>query len=130
MAARPARALAPPRPRGRHAAWWVTGLALTLSFALPSHAAHAAPAPAPATPVTVITPTTLLPGAPEPTPTTTPPTLPAPASPKAPTTTVPGSQITVNLGNTVSKPSESLTIIIFLTLLSVAPALLIMLTSF
>src|SRR5262249_31295228 len=77
----------------------------------------------------------LLPGAPAPSPTTPPASLPAPAAPSAPSapkapTTAPGSQITVNLGNAISKPSESLTIIIFLTLLSVAPALLIMLTSF
>jgi flagellar biosynthetic protein FliP len=112
------------RPRAGHVVWLVVGLALTLSFALPSHAAQAEPA------TTLVPPTTLLPGAPAPAPTTTPPTLAPPTAPKAPSTTVPGSQITVNLGNTFNKPSESLTIIIGLTLLSVAPALLIMLTSF
>ena len=40
------------------------------------------------------------------------------------------SSVTLNLGGQLSKPSESIVIIISLTLLSVAPALLIMLTSF
>jgi len=38
--------------------------------------------------------------------------------------------VSINLGNAVTKPSESLEIIIALTLLSIAPALLIMMTSF
>jgi flagellar biosynthesis protein FliP len=83
-------------------------------------------------------PVTFLQGAPTPTPDG--PTIPAPTAPTAPTaTSIPApngsasggsGQITVNLGGAISKPSESLTIIIFLTLLSVAPALLIMMTSF
>ena len=40
------------------------------------------------------------------------------------------SSVTVNLGGSLSKPSQSIVIIIALTLLSVAPALLIMLSSF
>jgi flagellar biosynthetic protein FliP len=40
------------------------------------------------------------------------------------------SSVSVNLGGQLSKPSESIVIIIALTLLGVAPALLIMLTSF
>jgi len=120
-----------PRLRARHAGWWAVGLALTLSFFIPSRAAHADPVTTPVPATTLVPPTTFLPGAPAPTPTTTPATLAPPAAPKAPaTTTAAGSQITVNLGNTLSKPSESLTIIISLTLLSIAPALLIMLTSF
>jgi flagellar biosynthetic protein FliP len=97
----------------------------------PVRAAHAdTTTTQPAT--TLVPEPTFLPGAPAPTPTTPPATLPAPAAPGAPKapTTAAGSQITVNLGNTLTKPSESLTIIIFLTVLSVAPALLIMLTSF
>jgi flagellar biosynthetic protein FliP len=112
----------------------ITVAAAALGMFWPAGAAHAdtTTTVAPAT-TTLVPETTLLPGAPVPAPTTTPASLPAPAAPtapKAPTTATAGSQITVNLGNTVSKPSESLTIIIFLTLLSVAPALLIMLTSF
>jgi len=131
MGSRPA----PPRPCGRHAAWWVVGVtaaAAALALWGPVRAAHAdTTTTQPST--TLVPEPTFLPGAPAPTPTTPPATLPAPtapAAPKAPTMTVAGSQITVNLGNTLSKPSESLTIIIALTLLSVAPALLIMLTSF
>ncbi|HET9070345.1 MAG TPA: hypothetical protein VFN60_00410, partial [Acidimicrobiales bacterium] len=46
------------------------------------------------------------------------------------TTTVPGGSASINLGGSLTKPSNSLEIIILLTLLSVAPALLVMLTSF
>src|SRR5579871_3401120 len=106
MLTRPGHASAPPRPRVRHLAWWAAGLALTLSFAFPAHAAHADPATSLVPPPTLVPPTTLLPGAPPPTPTTPPATLAPPAAPKSPTTTVPGSQITVNLGNTLNKPSE------------------------
>jgi flagellar biosynthetic protein FliP len=41
-----------------------------------------------------------------------------------------GASVQVNLGKSLSKPSNSVVIIIVLTLLSVAPALLVMLTSF
>jgi len=126
---------AAPRPRHRHwsrwAGWAVVVIILGLSFAGSSR-----PAAADTTGPTV----TLLPGAPDPTATTVAPGLPAPAAPSAPVaTTIPppsgtakvgAGQITVDLGGTLNKPSQSLTIIIFLTLLSVAPALLIMLTSF
>jgi len=58
----------------------------------------------------------------------------APQSPATPTGTGAssgsGGTISVNLGGTVNKPSESITIIIALTLLAVAPSLLILLTSF
>ena len=69
------------------------------------------------------------------------PVVPAPAVPTAPVVpavpTVPTAtpaaapgQVSINLGNSLSKPSDSVTIIIALTLLSVAPALLMMMTSF
>jgi flagellar biosynthetic protein FliP len=52
----------------------------------------------------------------------------------APTTTVPttasGGTASINLGGSLTKPSNSLEIILLLTLLSVAPAMLMMLTSF
>jgi flagellar biosynthetic protein FliP len=57
----------------------------------------------------------------------------APQSPVTPNGTSSGGSggtISVNLGGTVSQPSESITIIIALTLLAVAPSLLILLTSF
>ncbi len=58
----------------------------------------------------------------------------APQSPATPsgtgTSSGSGGTISVNLGGTVNKPSESITIIIALTLLAVAPSLLILLTSF
>ena len=61
----------------------------------------------------------------------------SPSSPNAPATpagtggTSAGSgTISVNLGNSLSKPSQSITIIIALTLVAVAPSLLILLTSF
>jgi flagellar biosynthesis protein FliP len=124
------------RPRPRHWARWAgwAAVAITALLCIGGRAR-----PAAADPTT--TPVTFLPGAPAPTPTTTPPSLPGPSAPTAPTaTTVPApngtsptsgsGQISVNLGGTLTKPSESLTIIIALTLLSVAPALLIMLTSF
>jgi len=58
----------------------------------------------------------------------------APQSPTSPNTptggTSSGGTVSVNLGGTVSKPSESITILIALTLMAVAPSLLILLTSF
>lgn len=58
----------------------------------------------------------------------------APQSPQSPSgssgTSSSGGSVSVNLGGSLSKPSESITIIIALTLLAVAPSLLIMLTSF
>lgn len=41
-----------------------------------------------------------------------------------------GSSININLGNTLSKPSDSILVIIALTLLALAPSLLILLTGF
>ena len=52
----------------------------------------------------------------------------SPASPQG--TSGSGGTVSVNLGGSLSKPSESITIIIALTLLAVAPSLLILLTSF
>ncbi|HTW08353.1 MAG TPA: flagellar type III secretion system pore protein FliP [Acidimicrobiales bacterium] len=67
----------------------------------------------------------------------TPVTAAAPTAPQAPDAPAQpsgsgssGSTISVNLGGSLSKPSESLTILIGLTLLAVAPSLLILLTSF
>lgn len=61
----------------------------------------------------------------------------SPSSPQAPqspsgtgSTSSNGSTVSVNLGGSLSKPSESVTIIIALTLIAVAPSLLILLTSF
>ena len=116
---------------GRWVGWAVVAIVTGLSFIASTRPASADPASPPVT---------FLHGAPAPTPTSTAPNLPSPTAPTAPVaTTIPAptgtakagsGQITVNLGGTLNKPSESLTIIIFLTLLSVAPALLIMLTSF
>jgi flagellar biosynthetic protein FliP len=54
-----------------------------------------------------------------------------PASPAGTTSgTSSGGTVSVNLGGSLGKPSESITIIIGLTLLAVAPSLLILLTSF
>ena len=41
-----------------------------------------------------------------------------------------GSSININLGNSLSKPSDSVLIILALTLLAIAPSLLILLTGF
>ncbi|MGH9107052.1 MAG: flagellar type III secretion system pore protein FliP [Acidimicrobiales bacterium] len=56
----------------------------------------------------------------------------APASPATPASSGarPGGTVSVNLGGSLAKPSESITIIIALTLLAVAPSILILLTSF
>ena len=93
-------------------------------------AASAAPAPGAPQPSPGV-PSVATPAAPSiPTPKT--PAAPAvptvPAAPSAPT--APSGQVSINLGNSLSKPSDSVTIIIALTLLSVAPALLMMMTSF
>jgi flagellar biosynthetic protein FliP len=129
------------RPRLCRWARRAGGAAVALT-ALLTFGGHAKPAAAaPTTPAPSTAPTVTLPGAPAPTPTTAAPSVPAPTAPSAPTaTTVPApngtsptagsGQISINLGGTLTKPSDSLTIIIGLTLLSVAPALLIMMTSF
>jgi flagellar biosynthetic protein FliP len=55
----------------------------------------------------------------------------SPQTPGSPTGTGNGNgTVSVNLGGSLGKPSESITIIIGLTLLAVAPSLLILLTSF
>jgi flagellar biosynthetic protein FliP len=61
---------------------------------------------------------------------TTPNAPQSPTSPSGTSSTGSGGTVSVNLGGTLNKPSESITIIIALTLLSVAPSLLILLTSF
>lgn len=54
----------------------------------------------------------------------------SPVTPNGTSSAGSGGTISVNLGGTVNQPSESITIIIALTLLAVAPSLLILLTSF
>jgi flagellar biosynthesis protein FliP len=121
------RSTGPQERRARVPGWvgWMLGTATVLVCGLGLSApAHAATTPT--TTPTVATPTTL----------TTPATIagpPAPAAPKAPA--APGTssatgKVTIDLGGALSKPNQSVTIIVALTLLSVAPALLIMLTSF
>lgn len=68
-------------------------------------------------------------------PTRTPVTAQSPAKPQSPASPSgasgsSGGTVSVNLGGSLSKPSTSVTIIIALTLLTVAPSLLILLTSF
>jgi len=80
----------------------------------------------------VVTQTTT---APAPAPTTVPAQPQGPSGPTGPTgpTGITGdtnASISLNLGDALNKPSQSILIIILITLLSVAPALLIMLTSF
>jgi flagellar biosynthetic protein FliP len=55
---------------------------------------------------------------------------PGPTSPTPATKASTGTSVSINLGGALSKPSQSLVIIIALTLLTVAPTLLIMMTSF
>ncbi len=56
---------------------------------------------------------------------------PAPATPSVPATGAPSSaSVNINLGSGTNKPSDSLTIIILITLIGLAPSLLMMLTSF
>ncbi len=61
----------------------------------------------------------------------------SPSAPQSPSSPAPpagnsstGGTVSVNLGDSLSQPSESITIIVALTLLAVAPSLLILLTSF
>jgi flagellar biosynthetic protein FliP len=67
----------------------------------------------------------------------TPVTAASPSSPQSPSSpstpssaTSSGGTVSVNLGGTLTKPSQSITILIALTLMAVAPSLLILLTSF
>jgi flagellar biosynthetic protein FliP len=67
--------------------------------------------------------------------TSTPVTAQSPAKPQTPASPSgasgsSGGSVSINLGGSLSKPGTSLTIIIALTLLAVAPSLLILLTSF
>lgn len=103
---------------------WALGVATVVVCALGLSApAHAATTPT--TTPALTTPTTL-------TPTTIagPPAPPAPRAPAVPGSAASNGKVTIDLGGALSKPSQSVTIIVALTLLSVAPALLIMLTSF
>ncbi len=114
------------RPRARWVGWLIAAIALFFAFAGSASPAHAASSPTtlPTAPLPTIpsTVTTL------PTPTTAASPVPAPTAPPAPNGGSSG-QITVNVGS-ATKPSESVLIIVGITLLSVAPALLMMLTSF
>jgi len=65
-------------------------------------------------------PASAAPAAPGPTPAIT---VPAPAAPGT-------ASVNLNLGDTLNKPSQSITIIVALTLLTMAPAILMMMTSF
>jgi flagellar biosynthetic protein FliP len=63
--------------------------------------------------------------------TAAPPSSPqAPESPSTPAAGASSGSVSVNLGGSLAKPSESITIMVALTLLAVAPSLLILLTSF
>src|SRR3954447_17513703 len=63
-----------------------------------------------------------------------PPSLPSqpslPSVAPTPASAAGNASVNLNLGNSLSKPSDSITIIVALTLLSIAPALLMMMTSF
>src|SRR3954447_11629674 len=86
--------------------------------ARPAHAAPNPPAPS-------ATGTAAVPKQPA-----APPAPATPAAPGTPATPVAPGAVSINLGSTLDKPSESVTIIIALTLISIAPALLMMMTSF
>lgn len=102
----------------------IMGVTLVLGIAGSARPAAAVPPSTPATTTaTTGTATVVAPASPA-----TPAPPETPASPSGASTS--NGQVTVNLGNSLSKPSSSITILIALTLLSVAPALLIMLTSF
>lgn len=92
-------------------------LAVLALVVLPASAAAAQSAPAGGTPQGVTAP-----GAPT---AASQPTQPSGV--QAPDT---GADVSLDLGQTLDKPSQSITILLLLTVLSVAPALLMMLTSF
>jgi flagellar biosynthesis protein FliP len=104
-----------PNPRGRRAL--VAGLLILLAWLLTGATASAAPG---------------APGAPghASTTVTTQPTRTAAAVAPSGTETTPKASVSLDLGGVGGKPSQSLMIIVLITLLSVAPALLIMMTSF
>jgi flagellar biosynthetic protein FliP len=91
-----------------------------ISLFLGMKPAAAAPAPTPNASSTTGTPATPA----------TPDRPAAPAAPVAPAAPAAPGSVSINLGSTLDKPSESVTIIIALTLISIAPALLMMMTSF
>jgi flagellar biosynthetic protein FliP len=89
--------------------------------------AHAAPNP----PAPTATGTAAVPAQPAAPPAPATPATPvAPGAPGTTTAVTPNGQVSINLGGALNKPSDSVTIIIALTLLAVAPALLMMVTSF
>jgi flagellar biosynthetic protein FliP len=107
---------------------------IALMGSRPASAAPEQTAP-PAQPATAPAATTAAPAATAPSADNTQPALPSlptqPSLPSVATTPAAGSaSVNVNLGNALSKPSDSITIIVALTLLSIAPALLMMMTSF
>jgi len=97
--------------------------------------AAAATAAAPALPVAVT-----VPGAPDPAPgpgdtttsTSTAPaaTVPKPAGPVGPVGPAGPSSVTIDVGGITGKPSQSIIVLLALTVLSIAPALLVLTTSF
>ena len=103
-----------------------TGLLAGAAIVLSAGSAAAVPTTTAPTPVPAATAPTGAASVPAGVVAPTPPKVTGPTT----ATTTPGGQVSLNLGGSVSNPSTSLTIIIALTLLSVAPALLIMLTSF
>jgi len=93
-------------------------------FSLFAGVGRAAPGPSSARSVSALPAQVATPQAP------TPPSVPVTPSTSTPVTNNGSGNVSVNLGNSLSKPSQSVTIIVVLTLLTVAPSLLIMLTSF
>jgi len=126
---------------GRWAGWATVAVVMALSFIGSTRPAAAATDQTATTTVTIpSSPSITVPGSlttipASGTPTTAAPSVAqtpaAPSAPPAPNASGSGTgSVSINLGNAVTKPSESLEIIIALTLLSIAPALLIMMTSF
>jgi flagellar biosynthesis protein FliP len=104
-------------------------IAFLFTFAAPASAQVAPVDPNPAVAVENTTTTTIS----SPATTTDPAGAKGPVGPTGPTGNAAKSgdaSINLDLGSALNKPSQSLTIIILITVLSVAPALLIMLTSF
>jgi flagellar biosynthesis protein FliP len=104
----------------------LAGLALMLTASAPAHAAPAVPAPSPTAPA--YTPGFVAPGGVQ----NVSPAAPAdpadPAGPSSPATAPAGPSISINGAD--GSPSTAVTTLIGITLLSVAPALLLMMTSF
>jgi flagellar biosynthetic protein FliP len=107
----------------------IAGLGATLLAAAPGAALAAPGSRAPAGPVVEAHPVTGVPvtGSPVTGSSVTAPAAPAPPAPPAPPAE---GTVSVNVGGTGGKPSSSIVIMIALTVLSVAPALLLLCTSF